>query len=165
VVVVDLVCVWVVNKTKPTPNMASSSLGSSSSATAAAAKKFSNDFSKAIADALLERDNATNSNSTTTTTTTNSNGQQQKDQLIRDAYVALCYDDPRVESDEACRLLAQELLRPSQSCSSNSNNNKNQYALSERLVEGIRQATRRFDVGVQQQQVQSTISTTTTNSK
>jgi hypothetical protein len=85
-------------------------------------QSFSNDFSKAIADALHDKE---------------TNLQKEKEDhsnLVRDAYVALCYDEPRVESDEACRLLAKQLL------------DGQRYALSERLVEGIRQATSRIDI-------------------
>ena len=75
---------------------------------------------------------------------------QQRNKLIHDTYVALCYDDPRVESDAACRSLAAALLDP-----------KSPYALSGPLVEGIRQLCAKQ----QQQQQQEEKGGTTQNQK
>jgi hypothetical protein len=99
--------------------MASSSSSSSS--------KFTKDFSKAIADALHEKEDSNKPAKAAA---------QQSLLLAHNAYAALCYDDPRVESDDACRLLAKELLKGGK------------YALSERFVDGLRQATSRFDLGL-----------------
>ena len=75
---------------------------------------FRQGYAKSLADALVEREDA------------------PKEGLLHNAYVALCHDDPRVESDQACRLLASALV-----------SDDSPYRLSERLVEGIRQATGR----------------------
>jgi hypothetical protein len=88
--------------------------------------KFSSDYSKAIAEALREKEDAAQE-------------LRSKEERIDDAYKALLFDDPRVDSDEACRLLAKELSRGVYDKSK-------KYALSERLVEGIRQATARMEV-------------------
>mmetsp|Transcript_22725 Transcript_22725/g.34370 ORF Transcript_22725/g.34370 Transcript_22725/m.34370 type:complete len:720 (+) Transcript_22725:140-2299(+) len=79
---------------------------------------FIRDYSKAIAEALHDKEQ----DQTTISV----------DDQVRDAYTALCFDDPIVSSDEACRLLSKFLL-------------KGDYAISERLVEGIRQATGRYE--------------------
>lgn len=76
------------------------------------------DYSKAIAEALREKEQ----DQTTISI----------DDQVRDAYTQLCFDDPRVSSDEACKLLSKSLL-------------KGEYAISERLVDGIRQATGRYE--------------------
>ncbi|CAB9497744.1 expressed unknown protein [Seminavis robusta] len=80
---------------------------------------------KSIAEALQQRDAAEQalSNATGATTT-----KSQREQLIHDTYIALCYDDPRVESDLGCQYLAMAMVDP-----------KSPYALSGPLVEGIRQ--------------------------
>ena len=85
--------------------------------------RFHSDYSKVLADALHES-NANNS-------------KKPDDVTTRDAYVALCYDDPRVSSSDSCRKLASALA-----CATND------LALSERLVEGIRQASARADLSV-----------------
>jgi hypothetical protein len=77
---------------------------------------------KAIAEALQQQD--TNQASTSGAP----QNQSQRERMIHDAYVALCHDDPRVESDLACQYLATALLDPN-----------SPYALSGPLVEGIRQ--------------------------
>ena len=83
--------------------------------------KLDQNFSQELADALSE-------------------GVQQPTKLeqIEHAYNSLCFDDPRVDSDEACRLLAKALKDPSSS-----------HHLSERLVDGVRQATARTKLDVQ----------------
>lgn len=91
---------------------------------ASSPSKFASDYSKAIADALREKEDGPPV-------------LRSKEERIHDAYRALLFDDPHVESDEACRLLAKELSR--------TDSNK-KYALSERLVEGLRQATARMEI-------------------
>ena len=121
--------------------------------------KFSKDFAKAIAQALLEKEqqshhqnhhdvdgNAATAasrnhhhyhqhhpNPRTSTTTSSTTTKEHQWQAASNAYQALCFDDPRVESDDACRWLAHELLQT-------------RLALSERFVEGLRQATSRFQI-------------------
>jgi hypothetical protein len=75
---------------------------------------------KAIADALHQRDAAEHAAQSYTT-------KSDRERLIHETYVALCYDDPRVESDLACQYLATALLDPN-----------SPLALSGPLVEGIR---------------------------
>jgi hypothetical protein len=74
--------------------------------------QFRQEYAMSLADALQER------------------ADLSKDDLVHDAYVALCHDDPHVDSDDACRLLANALTK-----------DDSHYRLSERLVEGVRQAT------------------------
>lgn len=79
---------------------------------------------KAIAEALQEREAAEQAVASGSGTATKS----QKERMIHDTYVALCHDDPQVESDLACQYLATALLDP-----------ESPYALSGPLVEGVRQ--------------------------
>ena len=79
------------------------------------------DYSKALADALREKEQQ-------------SPAAKPIDQRIEDTYRALCFDEPHVDSDADCFLLAQSLA------------SKDGWALSERLVEGIRQGTARYHV-------------------
>ena len=85
------------------------------------AETFVRDYSKAIADALHEKEEKPPQ-------------LKPKEERLEDAYRALCYDEPRVDSDASCFLLAQSLA------------SKHGWALSERLVEGIRQATSKYHV-------------------
>ena len=85
------------------------------------AEAFVCDYSKAIAEALHEKDEKPPQ-------------LKPKEERLEDAYRALCYDEPRVDSDASCFLLAQSLA------------SKHGWALSERLVEGIRQGTSKYQV-------------------
>lgn len=76
--------------------------------------QFREEFAKSLVEALQER------------------GEPSKEDLVHDAYVALCHDDPHIVSDDACRQLASALTK-----------DDSPYRLSERLIEGIRQATGR----------------------
>jgi hypothetical protein len=80
--------------------------------------QFRQGYAKSLAEALHER------------------ADPPKEDLVHDAYVALCHDDPHVDSDDACRLLANALIKED-----------SHYRLSERLIEGIRQATGRTFTG------------------
>jgi len=80
--------------------------------------KFRRDYAKSLAQALQEKK------------------EPNKETLIKETYIALCFDDPRVqEGDEACRLLAHALTR-----------NESPYRISDPLVEGIQQVTERSHV-------------------
>jgi hypothetical protein len=82
--------------------------------------KFVRDYSKALANALQDSQESQ---------------ETSPHQMTLDAYTALCFDDPRVASDRACELLSKALLQKT-----------TKLALSERLVEGVRQATARIQV-------------------
>jgi len=97
-------------------------MSSSSSSLVAEDENFLKFHARAIAEALQQQEAAEQAYAS------GDASKLQRERLIRDTYIALCHDDPLVESDFACHCLAAALLDP-----------KAPYALSGPLVEGIRQ--------------------------
>ena len=103
--------------------------------------QFVRDYSKALADALREKEQQ-------------SPVAKPIDQRLEETYRALCFDEPHVDSDVDCFLLAQSL------------SSKDGWALSERLVEGIRQGTARYHlVGKNNKDEESASVATDTNTE
>ena len=104
---------------------------------------FARNYSKAIADALLAKQQQLQQPTSS------------REQRLHDTYCALCYDEPHVDSDDNCFLLAASLT------AAKSNKNE-ELALSERLVDGIRQGTAKYLSNVNNE---SKLATTTTRNE
>jgi len=95
-------------------------------------------FSKELAKALLENEQREKD------ALSSPNVNVYNDNEIEDAYLALCYDEPRLENDALCRELASALLGVFPDCALPSGKTKSKtpiLGLSDRFVNGVLQIT------------------------